>query len=410
MSWYDAAACCSRGPCQGETCLCVADDSLLACRVAPATALPADHQGHARAKKGNYAPWGNIYERTTKPGPHNSHGGNERRQLLSSLFRLLLDLLRCEDLVEQAVRHGLIWRHVATTLCVLDDLVLSLARGLGQQLCHRGPVRHDLAREHLEVRGLPCALGRGLHRLGEHDRRVRQCESLALGTEAEQNRGGAVGLADGNGVHRRLDVRHAICDGKGVCLHANLLLTDEPGVVLHRRPRAVDVHRDRLVSGLVVQIQKLCKDQLRDLVGDGSAQVDDAVLQQQGGQVRRWADGRPLVGLPLRGVGLQLHAGPLRAAALAGAAPPSALADRDKAARRRRSRERRYRLAGSGRRHTRRTFNGGCRCLCAARRGNGRAQPWRRRGSCGHEGIPRSQQAAKASGGGCRDLSVSGIH
>mmetsp|Transcript_78772 Transcript_78772/g.231113 ORF Transcript_78772/g.231113 Transcript_78772/m.231113 type:complete len:351 (+) Transcript_78772:31-1083(+) len=230
-----------------------------------------------------------------------SHGVDEGGELRS----LLLELLCGQHLVNQSVVHGLRWRHVVAPVRVLDHVLVRLSDRRCQEVGHRGAVLQHLLRHDADVRGLPGTPRGRLPGLREHDGGVRQREALALAPKAQEHGRRAIGLTNGDGLHLGLDVLHAVANGKGVRLHAHLRLAHVAGVVLDGRACAVDVHGHRLVCRLVVEVEQLGDDQLRHLVGDWTAEVDDAVLQEQGGKVRRWSDWRTLIGLRRRGVGRQ---------------------------------------------------------------------------------------------------------
>ena len=98
------------------------------------------------------------------------------------------------------------------------------------------------------------------------DRGVGQCVALALLAGCKQHGAHAGGDAHGVGVHRRRDHLHGVVDGQaGVDAAA----------------RAVDIHVDGLIGIFAVQVEQLGHNQVGDLIVDGRAQEDDALLEQQ---------------------------------------------------------------------------------------------------------------------------------
>mmetsp|Transcript_29332 Transcript_29332/g.50240 ORF Transcript_29332/g.50240 Transcript_29332/m.50240 type:complete len:351 (-) Transcript_29332:134-1186(-) len=203
--------------------------------------------------------------------------GEGRQHLLG---RPLLNLL--DDLVDDAVLLRRERVEVQAAVGIPLQLVNRHTRHLGGDLEGGLAVVEHLARLDRNVRRL--ALRLLPPRLVQHHRPVRQRRALALLAAREQHRGEAVRLANEHGVDVRLDVHHGVGDRERLALKAHR----HP--VLRRRPRAVDVHRDGLLRGIVLQVQQLADDQLGHSVVDRHAEVDNAVVQQQRWHVRRRAD------------------------------------------------------------------------------------------------------------------------
>src|SRR6185437_13035053 len=121
---------------------------------------------------------------------------------------------------------------------------------------------------------------RPARRLVDHDARIRQRETLALGAGHQQQRGCAAGLPDAHGADIRLDELHGVVDGQAGRHHA---------------ARAVDVELDVLVRVLRFQEQHLRHDHVGDVVVDRAHQEDDAFLKQARVDVERTLAARGLL-------------------------------------------------------------------------------------------------------------------
>ena len=108
-------------------------------------------------------------------------------------------------------------------------------------------------------------LGAAAGRMHVH-RGMRQGKALALGARGQKDRGHAGSDANRPRRHRRRDHVHRIINGQtGVDAAAG----------------RVDVQLDVTLGVFVVEEEKLGDDQVCDLVIDGKAQEDDALLQQE---------------------------------------------------------------------------------------------------------------------------------
>ena len=109
-------------------------------------------------------------------------------------------------------------------------------------------------------------------RLVDHDPAVRQGVALALGPGGQEQRAHAGALADAVGRHVARDPLHRVVDR-------------QPGG--DAAAGAVDVEMDVGLGVLMGQDQHLGDDQVGDVVVDGRAQDDDAVLEQAGIDIHR---------------------------------------------------------------------------------------------------------------------------
>ena len=102
-------------------------------------------------------------------------------------------------------------------------------------------------------------------RLMDEHARVRQHQTLALGSGGQQN--GGSGLSKAYGLHIRLDVLHGVVDG---------------GHSRHGTARRVDVHHHITVRILAFEHQELSHNVVGGSVVDLHAHEDDAVFEQAG--------------------------------------------------------------------------------------------------------------------------------
>ena len=123
--------------------------------------------------------------------------------------------------------------------------------------------------ERLELLDLDEHVGRvaaeAARPLVDHDPAVGQRVALALGACRQQHRRHAGGHADADRGHRRAQVLHRVVDGEAGGDHA---------------AGRVDVEVDVLVRVLGLEEEQLGDDQVGDVVLDGVAQEDDALLEQ----------------------------------------------------------------------------------------------------------------------------------
>ena len=106
----------------------------------------------------------------------------------------------------------------------------------------------------------------------DHDLRIRQGQTLALGAGREQERAHRCSQTDTNGGNIRLNVLHGVIDGEA-CGHA--------------AAGAVDIKLDVLIGILCFEIQQLRHDQAGGCIIDLLGQHDDAVIEQAGKNVVR---------------------------------------------------------------------------------------------------------------------------
>ncbi len=114
----------------------------------------------------------------------------------------------------------------------------------------------------LDVRGLTREPA---ERLVDHHARIGQCETLALGTGAQQERAHAGGLTDAQGAHIALDEVHRVVDRHAGGDHA---------------PGRVDVETDVLVGILRLEEQQLRHHQVGGDLVDRTDQEHHALLEQ----------------------------------------------------------------------------------------------------------------------------------
>src|SRR4029077_13128606 len=125
----------------------------------------------------------------------------------------------------------------------------------------------DLHGVDLDVRRLSLESARGLV---DQDAGVGQREKHPLGAAGQEHGRHAGGQAHAHGGNPGADVAHRVVDR-------------EPGG--HDATRAVDVNVDVLVGVFRGEEEQLRHDDIGDLVVDGGADEDDAVLEEAGGDV-----------------------------------------------------------------------------------------------------------------------------
>jgi hypothetical protein len=162
-------------------------------------------------------------------------------------------LLAGEDPVDQAVFQGLPRREIGHAVGILRELLHAAAGVVGEHLQHHALVVQHFLGADLDVAGLAAGTGAGLV---QHDRGVGQGGPVALGARREDHRGGAHGLADADGVHRRLHVADGVADGEGLGFEADGIAGIPAGA------GGVDVEEDRLLGIVELEIEKLGNDQL----------------------------------------------------------------------------------------------------------------------------------------------------
>jgi hypothetical protein len=152
--------------------------------------------------------------------------------------------------------------HVIVAVGVLGDLIDGLA----------GVMRENLVQALLEVEHVfdrRTHVGGGAASttgdLMDHDVRVRQSVALALGASAEQHGAHAGHEADGVGADVAGEELHRVIN-RETCGDA--------------AAGAVDVNVDVFLRVLHLEEQKLGDDDIGDVIVDGGAEENDAVLQQ----------------------------------------------------------------------------------------------------------------------------------
>ena len=190
--------------------------------------------------------------------------------------------------VNQAVLHSLIGSQVAHPVGILAQL-LRRTPGVGGEDFKHGllVVQHFLGTD-LDIRCLPLGAAAGLM---QNDRGMGEGCPLPLGAGRENHRSGSHGLADADGVHRRLHIAEGVADGEGFGLEADGITRIPAG------SRGVDIEVNGLLGVIELQIKKLSDDQLGDIdphltlgivVGkQGESQINDPFLQQQGRKIWR---------------------------------------------------------------------------------------------------------------------------
>src|SRR5690606_16671706 len=170
--------------------------------------------------------------------------------------------LRGDDLVDDAVLLRLERAQVAVAVHVLRDPFDGLAGVMGQDLVEPLPRVEDLPRLDLDVGGRALAPARGLV---DHDPRVRQRATLALGARCEEQRAHRGREPHAHRADRRAEVLHRVVDRQA-------------GV--HRAARRVDVHVDVLLGVFRLEEEELGDDDVRHIVVHGRAEEDDTVHEE----------------------------------------------------------------------------------------------------------------------------------
>src|SRR5688572_19695081 len=167
-----------------------------------------------------------------------------------------------EDLIDDPVRLRLLGTHEAVALRVTADLLDVLP----------GVMREDprqLVDERLELLHLDEDVGRvateAAGALVDHDARVRQRVTLALGTSRHEHRRHRRCLPDADRAHRRFEVLHRVVDRQAGG-------DDAAG--------RVDVEVDVALGVLRLEEQQLGDDQVGHRVLDGVPDEDDPLLEQ----------------------------------------------------------------------------------------------------------------------------------
>ena len=172
-----------------------------------------------------------------------------------------------EDVVDQAVGHGVGPAEDEVAVDVGGDLLDGLAGVLGQRPGHPLAQQHHLLHRQLDVGGL--ALGAAVGLVDEHPG-VGQGEPLAPGAAGQDHRGRRRGLADAVGGHVAAQQLHGVVDG------------EQRG---HVAAGGVDVEPDVLARVLGLEVQELGDDQVGDRVVERRAEEHQALLQQAGPDV-----------------------------------------------------------------------------------------------------------------------------
>ena len=113
-----------------------------------------------------------------------------------------------------------------------------------------------------DVAGLAPSSTQGLV---DHDPRVGEAASLALGARSQQKGPHGGRQAHAHGLHIRLDVLHGVEDAKPV---------------VHRAPRGIDVHEDVLVGVLRLEEEELGDHPVGGFSGYGLTEKNDPLAQQ----------------------------------------------------------------------------------------------------------------------------------
>ena len=174
-----------------------------------------------------------------------------------------------DDAVDDVVLLGLFGAHEVVAIGVLRDLLERLARVVGDDLVEPAADVDDLAGVDLDVGGLALEAAGDLV---DQDLGVGQRHALAGGAARQQQRAHAHRDADADRLHVGLDELHRVVDR-------------EAGV--DAAAGRVDVEADVLVGVLGLEVQELGDDQVGDVLRDGRAEEDDALVEQPGVDVER---------------------------------------------------------------------------------------------------------------------------
>ena len=119
----------------------------------------------------------------------------------------------------------------------------------------------------------------------QNDGGVRQRGPLTFGPCRKNYCRRAHGLADADGVHRRLHIAEGVADGEGFGLESDRITRVPAGA------SGVDIEVNRLLWVVELQIKQLSNDQLSHVDAhltlgvvvreQGQAQVDDSLLEQE---------------------------------------------------------------------------------------------------------------------------------
>ena len=188
-------------------------------------------------------------------------------------------LLVLQYSVDEAILHGLMRLQVLDSLAILLHNIDGLSTG--KELAHGPTVRLDLPGLDGNIGGLSPG---HRHGLVEEDRSIGKSRSTTSLTLCEKHGCGPERLAKGDSVDGRSDVFHNIGNSKGLGLEANGLTSGRRG------SRRVDVHGDGVRCRLTVQTEKLSNHKLGNGRNKRHANVNDAIVQQEGREIRRGAD------------------------------------------------------------------------------------------------------------------------
>jgi hypothetical protein len=167
-----------------------------------------------------------------------------------------------QDAIDQSVLHGLGRGEEAIALHVLVDLLLGLPAVLGEDLVEAVAQGQRLGRVDGDVGLLALEAAGGL--VDEHPP-VGQRGALARGAADEHEGGRRHRDPAARRVHGGADVLHRVVDGQAGIGDA---------------ARGVDVELDRGVGVGRLEVQQLRHHEVGDLVVDGLAEEDDALVQQ----------------------------------------------------------------------------------------------------------------------------------
>src|SRR5579872_97677 len=168
-----------------------------------------------------------------------------------------------DDVVNNTVFLPLLRAHDVVPFGVILDTLQGLTGVVRQYLVEALAGAQQLPGVNIDIRRLAA---QALHpRLMNKDAGIGEGVPLPLGAGREQHGGHRRRLPDAVGRHVRLDELHRVVDR-----HAGR----------HDAARAVDVQQDVPIGVLGLQKQHLRDHQIGDVVVDGRADEDDAVLQQ----------------------------------------------------------------------------------------------------------------------------------